>query len=148
MDWIADGKVLHAGTLNGNPLSLAAAAATLDALAHNGGELYHHLWRRGERLKTGIEQILRDAGLTAVTSGVGPVFQVSFMPTPAGNYRELLTADTVLYGEFALALLDEGILVLPDGRWYISAAHTDEDIEVTLRAVERAARGEASYSPA
>jgi glutamate-1-semialdehyde 2,1-aminomutase len=147
MDWIADGKVLHAGTLNGNPLSLAAAAATLDALAHNGGELYHHLWRRGERLRTGIEQILRDAGLTAVTSGVGPVFQVSFMPTPASNYRELLAADTVLYGEFALALLDEGILVLPDGRWYISAAHTDEDIEVTLRAVERAAHGEASSSP-
>lgn len=148
MDWIAGGRVLHAGTLNGNPLSLAAAAATLDALARNGGELYDHLWSRGERLRTGIEQILVNAGLMAVTSGVGPVFQVSFMPTRATNYRELLAADTALYGDFALALLDEGVLVLPDGRWYISAAHTDEDVEVTLRAVERAAPGGAWSSPA
>ena len=146
MEWVASGKVLHAGTLNGNPLSLAAAAATLNILARNGGELYDHLWRQGERLRTGIEQILGNAGLMVITSGVGPVFQVSFMPARATNYRELLAADTALYGEFALALLDEGILVLPDGRWYISAAHTDEDVEVTLRAVERVASGEARSS--
>lgn len=143
MDWIAEGKVLHAGTLNGNPLSLAAAAATLKTLARDNGVVYVDMWRRGERLRAGIEQALAAAGLRAVTSGGGPVFQVSFMPTVASTYRELLAADTALYANLALALLDEGILVLPDGRWYVSAAHTDEDIDATLQALERGLDAEA-----
>ena len=141
MDWIAQGKVLHAGTLNGNPLSLAAAAATLETLSRDDGAVYADIWRRGERLRTGIEQALAAAGVTAVTSGGGPIFQVSFMPAAATTYRELLAADTALYADLVLALLDEGILVLPDGRWYVSAAHTDEDIDVTLQAMEKALNG-------
>lgn len=138
MDWIARGQVLHAGTLNGNPLSLAAAAATLKTLARDNGAVFVDMWRRGERLRTGIEQALAAAGLRAVTSGGGPIFQVSFMPAVATTYRELLAADTALYANLVLALLDEGILVLPDGRWYVSAAHTDEDIDLTLQALDRA----------
>jgi glutamate-1-semialdehyde 2,1-aminomutase len=59
------------------------------------------------------------------------------MERPARNYRGTLAADTAVYSDFALALLDEGVLVLPDGRWYLSVAHSDEDIEATLAAVER-----------
>ena len=60
------------------------------------------------------------------------------MERPARNYRETLAADKSLYSDFVLALLDEGVLVLPDGRWYLSAAHSDADIETTLAAAERA----------
>jgi glutamate-1-semialdehyde 2,1-aminomutase len=141
MDWIVTGKVVHAGTLNGNPLSLAAANATLDVLAENGGAVFREMERLGLRLKQGLRTILRNAGHTVVTQGHGAVFQLSFMDQPARNYRDTMRADKRLYSDFALALLDEGTLVLPDGRWYLSAAHTDADIDATLAAVERAALG-------
>jgi len=138
MEVVSTGKVVHAGTLNGNPVALAAVKATLEVLSQNDGAIYRDLWKRGERLRTGLEALLRSRGFRISTSGGGPVFQLSFMERPARNYRETLAADKSLYSDFVLALLDEGVLVLPDGRWYLSAAHSDADIETTLAAAERA----------
>ena len=138
MDLIANGKVVHAGTLNGNPMALAAVNATLRKLARDNGAGYEGLKERSDRLRAGLENLLRTHGYKVVSSGYGAAFQISFMDKPARNYRETLAADKSLYSDFALALLDEGVLVLPDGRWYVSFAHTDEDIEATLAAVERA----------
>jgi glutamate-1-semialdehyde 2,1-aminomutase len=138
MDLIANGKVVHAGTLNGNPVALAAAKATITALSSDGGSVYRTLSARGQHLRTSLEQLLTQKGYRVVTSGVGPVFQLSFMENAARNYRGTLPANRALYSDFALALLDEGIQVLPDGRWYISTAHSEGDIEATLAAVKRA----------
>lgn len=138
MDLIAEGKVVHAGTLNGNPIALAAVKAALQVLSRNQGAIYEDLTRRGVRLRSDLETLLRAHGEVVITSGAGPVFQLSFMQKQPRNYRETLGADKSLYSDFALALLDEGILVLPDGRWYLSTAHTDDDIAMTLAAVERA----------
>ncbi len=139
MDLIADGKVVHAGTLNGNPLTLAAARAGLAYLSANGSRVYSDLNERGLRLRRGIEQILRAAGESVIAAGEGAVFHVSFMEKPAREYRDLFHADQGRYRDLALALLDEGVLVLPDGRWYLSTAHNDEDVDATLAAVARAA---------
>ena len=137
MDLIASGQVVHAGTLNGNPLSLAAAKAALDILAANSGAIYSDLQRRGERLRSGLERMLRARGLTVVTNGEGAVFHISFQERKPRTYRDTLEANAALYSDFALALLDEGVFLLPDGRWYLSAAHTDDDIDMTLAAAER-----------
>lgn len=137
MRLVANGKVVHAGTLNGNPVVLAAAKETLEVLSRGAGAVYKNLRRRGNRMRSGIESLLRGRGYEVVTAGEPAVFHVAFMGQPARCYRDLLKADTELYSEFALALLDEGILVLPDGRWYVSTAHTDEVIDGTLAAVER-----------
>lgn len=59
------------------------------------------------------------------------------MREPARTYRDTLAADAVLYNDFVLALLDEGVFTLPDGRWYLSTAHTNIDIEATLAAAGR-----------
>jgi glutamate-1-semialdehyde 2,1-aminomutase len=107
-------------------------------LAADDRSVYKTLWSRGERLRVGIKDALQDAGHTIVTAGGGPVFHVSFMQDPAHNYRETLAANAQLYSDFALSLLDEGILVLPDGRWYLSTAHSEQDIDSTLAAVTRA----------
>lgn len=138
MDLIADGKVVHAGTLNGNPLALSAAKAVLAFLSENHEKLYSELFRRGTALRAGIVDVLAARGYQVVTSGEGPVFHLSFMKDQPRNYRDLLLADQQLYSDFALALLDEGVLILPDGRWYISTAHTDDDVAATLTAVQRA----------
>lgn len=138
MELIADGTVVHAGTLNGNPIVLAAANAALEMLSRDCGAVYEQMRRRGERLRRGLEAILRSNDYSVVTAGEGPVFHLAFMERAARNYRELLAADQGLYSDFALALLDEGVLVLPDGRWYLSTAHRDEDIDATLAAAKRA----------
>lgn len=137
MTLIAEGKVVHAGTLNGNPLCLAAAKATIEEMAKNNGSVYQQLWANGEKLRNGMEQILRHAGLPVVATAGGPVFHLSFAKHPAKTYRETLSANIALYSDFGLALLDEGILALPDGRWYLSTAHTSDDIEQTLNAIQR-----------
>jgi glutamate-1-semialdehyde 2,1-aminomutase len=132
---IASGEVIHAGTLNGNPLSLAAARATIEVLAADNGCVYPGLRARADRLRRGIEGALNDAGVPVVTSGDGPVFHVSFMEAAPSNYRDTLRARADLYADFAMGLLDQGVLTLPDGRWYVSTAHSDDDIDCTLEAV-------------
>lgn len=140
MDWISDGKVVHAGTLNGNPLSLAAAAAALDELAAHNGDCFHWMRERTERLRHGLEAILRSTGHAVVTTGDGPVFAVHFLEKAPRTYRDTLAGRPELYSKFAMGLLAEGVLVLPDGRWYLSTAHTETDVEQTLAAAQHAAR--------
>lgn len=137
MNLIADGRVVHAGTLNGNPMALAAAKATLGVLVQGGGSIYHNLLQRGMRLRNGIESRLKRQGYDVVVGGEELVFHVSFMDRPANRYRDLLRADVAEYSNLALALLDEGVAVLPDGRWYVSLAHTDDVIDETLAALDR-----------
>ena len=137
MSMIADGQVVHAGTLNGNPIALAAAGATLDVLTADDGAVYRTLWSRGERLRQGIEERLRSTGRPVVIAGAGPVFQVSFLEKAPREYREFTAADKALYSDLCLALLAEGILLLPDGRWYLSTAIEEEHVDRTLEAVSR-----------
>lgn len=135
MDRIATGEVLHAGTLNGNPVSLAAAKAALLVLRQRG--TYEALHARAQALRAGIE-----AALPVLTSGDGPVFTVSFMDRPARKFKDRQQADTAKYSDFALAMLDEGVIVLPDGRWYVSTAHTEADVAATLAKVRQAVSAE------
>ena len=139
MELIECGKVVHAGTLNGNLIALSAARAALTILMRDSESIYGNLFRRGETLRDGIASILRKHGHHLCTAGEGPVFHLSFIERQPRNYRDLLEADNQKYSAFVLALLDEGVLPLPDGRWYTSTAHSDTDIERTLNAVERAA---------
>ena len=140
MERIANGSVVHAGTLNGNPLSLAAARATIGVLAAENGSVYPDLRARANRLREGIAGAFEEAGVAVSVSGDGPLFQVSFLDKPAENYRDTLGARTDWYADFAIGLLDQGVLALPDGRWYVSVAHTDEDIDRTLDAVRALCR--------
>lgn len=133
---IANGEVVHAGTLNGNPLALAASKAALQVLSAGDGAVYPILRSLAQRLRDGIAGIFKSVDIPVTLSGDGPVFQMSFMDEPALNYRGTLAANTKMYSDFAIGLLDEGVLVLPDGRWYLSTAHTDADIDRTLALIE------------
>ncbi len=132
MSWIADGRVVHAGTLNGNPLALAAAVASLQCLTP---AVYEQMDRLGRALRSGLEGALRAKGVPVVTTGEGAVFQLHFQTETPKEYRDTLAADKGLYSEFLMALLDSGVLALPDGRWYMSAAHGEDVVEETLRRV-------------
>lgn len=138
MELIERGEVIHAGTLNGNLIALSAARAALTFLSKNPIATYADLFRRGERLRAAIVEILTRRGHAVCAAGEGPVFHMAFTHLQPQNYRDLLCTDKQKYADLLLALLDEGVLPLPDGRWYLSTAHTDSDIDRTIAAIDRA----------
>ena len=130
--------VSFGGTFNGNPLSLAAAKATLDALSADGGRLLSEANRRGRALMTGLNTIARERGVSMTATGFGAAFAVHFTERATlRHYRDTLDDDPSLLHSFLLAMLEEGIYALPDGRFYTSTAHTDSDIAETLSAASR-----------
>jgi glutamate-1-semialdehyde 2,1-aminomutase len=138
MDMFVTAGVLHGGTFNSQPVTMAAMVATQQALT---AEQYEAASRRGVRLRDGIAAILKEAGLKAQVTGFELMFHVAFgLDAPARNYRGLLKADKALYVRFAHALLKRGVRILERGAWFVSFAHDDAVIDATLDAVRSAAR--------
>ena len=138
LDLFATGGVLHGGTFNAQPVTMAAMVATQDALVP---EHYEAASARGVRLRDGIAQILRACGLKAQVTGFELMFHVGFgLEAPARDYRDLLKSDKAMYVKFAHALLKRGVRVLERGAWFVSFAHDDGVIDATLDAVRGAAK--------
>jgi len=138
MELVAEQKVPHAGTFNGNPLSLAAAKATLETLAANQGAALEQVRKSGERLMQGIADSAQAADIPVLVNGIGSCFHVAFTTrNQMQNYRDTLDSDVEARDEFLLALLAAGIYLMPDGRWYVSAVHTEQDITQTLATVHQ-----------
>jgi len=136
MEGIADLSVVHAGTYNANPVSMAAAWATLTELEQHGETHYRNLFALGRTLMRGIAEIAERHGRSVTVQGLGPMFHVAFTRRPrirdARDYRDV---DAALYAAFASRLQERGIRVIPRGIWYLSTAHTEEDIARTLESV-------------
>ena len=81
----------------------------------------------------GLQERLDANGFEAVVSGVPSMFEVVFAPGPIENYRDTLRGDTKLLGRFNQLLRERGILK-SDAKYYLSTAHTDEDVEQTMAA--------------
>jgi glutamate-1-semialdehyde 2,1-aminomutase len=130
--------VAFGGTFNGNPLSLAIADATLGELARDGGAPIAQANRVGRTLLDGIQALGHRHGLPLLVAGFGAAFALHFTARPAlRDYRDTLDDDAELLGHFLRGALDEGLHVLPDGRFYVSAVHTAADVAETLAAVDR-----------
>jgi len=139
MALIASGGVVHAGTFNGNPVGVAAALATIEELARDGGAAYGRLTSIGRRLMDGIRDAAAAKGVSVLLQGPGPVFYMWFTDLPSiRGYTSSARVDRAPYAKFAAALLSQGIRVIPGGRWYVSCSHTDDDVDRTLAAVDRA----------
>jgi glutamate-1-semialdehyde 2,1-aminomutase len=136
MELIANRQVMHAGSFNGNPISLAAAQATLDVLDADSGAVLTGIRKNGESLMKGIREFAADAGIPLLVNGVGAAFHLSFTTREKMvNYRDTLDCDLGARDRFIEAMLEAGIYLLPDGRWYVSAAITKADVEAALEAV-------------
>ena len=139
LNLIAEKRVIHAGTFNGNPISLAAAQATLTVLNARGGAALRTIRKLGERLIKGIRGLAAEAEIPLLINGVGSAFHLSFTKRAEMlDYRDTLDADTQTRDVFLEAMLQEGIYLLSDGRWYVSAAHSAATVEFTLQAVREA----------
>jgi glutamate-1-semialdehyde 2,1-aminomutase len=139
-DVLEEGRTIHVGTYNGNAVNLAAATATIGELSrpHAFERMHQHGWM----IRTTCEQIAKRHGIPLVTVGAGSVFSVHFgLTQPPATYRDVLAADSERYQEFRLALLRSGVHVLPDGRWYVGAVHSQAELDLVLPALEEAFEG-------
>jgi glutamate-1-semialdehyde 2,1-aminomutase len=139
MDLVANATVMHAGTYNANVACVAASLATVAELEDRGPDLYTQIYARGERLMGGIRECFQRRGVRGLVQGFGCAFHVSFTDRDAiTDYRTALSCDTARYWHLSRLLQEEGIHVIPRGLWYVSAAHTDNDVTETLAAFDRA----------
>jgi glutamate-1-semialdehyde 2,1-aminomutase len=139
MESIASGQVSHAGTFNSHPVAMAAARAVLEILDEKRADIYPGMERLGRRLMDGISAIATRLGVPMLVQGTGHLFQIYVTEAPdVRNYREFAVTDRSAMSRLHGLLLDEGINMVPRGLWFLSAAHTDADIDATLVAFENA----------
>lgn len=128
MELIEQGKVIHAGTMNaGNP-TVAAALATIETLEKE--QPFERMYTLGGRLMDGLHCAAIETGQNMVVQGLGPMFVTYFGDHGVcRDYRDTLKADKAKLSRFIAGLHEKGIRVIGRGLWYISAAHTEEDIQ-------------------
>jgi glutamate-1-semialdehyde 2,1-aminomutase len=138
MEPFGTGEVNHSGTFNANRMAMAAVVATLEFLVEQPP--YAELVRVGNRLMEALSTLGRDVGLRV--QGLPMAFHASFGPDAAEvtDYRSLQVLDSARYRKLAELLWDEGVWVAARGIWYLSAAHGDRELELTLERVESALR--------
>jgi glutamate-1-semialdehyde 2,1-aminomutase len=129
-----NGNVFFAGTYNGNAVAVSAALATLNVLAR--ADVHAHLFRLGERMRSGLQQLADDAGMTAVATGFGSIYTLMFTDTPPNSFAEAQRADADLFVRYREQLLARGIIEMPVPfvRAQVTYAHTDEDVDQALEA--------------
>jgi len=142
MRLIADGAVMHAGTYNSNVMVMAATNATLNCLAESNGAVYAHLEALGRHLMDGLRDAAASAGHSVLVQGLGPMFHMGFTAAERiTDYRtHASSVDMAKYARFVALMLERGIRLIGRGIWYVSAAHTQQDMTRTLDAASESLR--------
>jgi glutamate-1-semialdehyde 2,1-aminomutase len=134
-DALRDGRTVHFGTYNGSSHNLAAAIATIDILSRPG--TYERMHGHGNAIRERLEAKAHEHGHQLVTSGVGTAFSMHFdLEELPLRHADTLAANKEKFAAFRRNMLENNVLILPDGRWYISAVHTDKELERTLAAID------------
>ena len=139
MDCLAPlGPVYQAGTLSGNPLAMVAGLTQLHELENTGA--YEKLDEIGAYLQGGIEIILTEKGIPHRFNRVGSMFCLFFTDQEIINLESVKTQDMTLFRKLFWALLDKGVYIAPSPyeTGFLSLAHSREDIDFTLEALEQA----------
>ena len=131
------GAVYQAGTLSGNPVSVAAGLATL-ALVQQPN-FYEHLGARTRQLTDGLEQAAKQHGVTFSAQSIGGMFGLYFRASPPISYAEVMTCDKVAFNRFFHEMLNAGVYLAPSAfeAGFVSSAHTAADIEQTIAAASK-----------
>ncbi|UCD12207.1 MAG: glutamate-1-semialdehyde 2,1-aminomutase [Nitrospinaceae bacterium] len=141
MDKVAPtGAIYQAGTLSGNPLAMAAGCEMLDILAEEG--VYGDLEKKSDMLCRGYQDNASALGVAARFTRVGAMFSMFFTGRDVTDYESVKTCDTGLFQRYFNALLEEGVYMAPSQfeAGFMSLAHSEEDIQQTIEASQRALR--------
>jgi glutamate-1-semialdehyde 2,1-aminomutase len=132
------GPVYQAGTLSGNPLAMTAGLATLKILKESNP--YTKLEELGGKIAEGLEYAARKAGVQVTVNRFGSMLSCFFTERAVRDFTTAVTSDTGLYKNFFQSMLQQGVYLPPSQfeAWFISAAHTAEDVNKTVKAGEQA----------
>lgn len=132
------GPAYQAGTMAGNPLSMAAGIACLKVLQEEG--TYEHLENLGKMLEEGIIEKAKKHNINLVVNRLVGALSVHFGSDEVTNYEEAEASDTQLFGRFFKLMLKQGVNLAPSKyeAWFLTIAHTKEDIKQTIQAVDQA----------
>ena len=123
------------GTLSGNPIAAVAGLKTLEILRRPG--TYEGMRATGNQLKTSLQQMLDEAEIPARVTGEDVLFDVFFTDQEITNYKATLTSDSTIMSKFNAGVVERGVFK-GASKFYISAAHTETDVEQTLEAFKGA----------
>ena len=141
MELVYTAGVVHGGTYNGNVQSMAASLAALAELQRDDGAAYQRIEENGTRLMNGLKQIADRHGVPALVQGYGAIFALSFTDQESvTDYRSAQRVDPDRRAAFIDAITARGIRPTTRGTWFMSAAHSEADIDETLTAAEDAMR--------
>ena len=133
MNLLADGKVIHAGTMNAANALVAAALGTIEVLEEPG--THERIFRLGKKLMAGLSEAAEDTGQNMLVQGLGPMLNTSFTHRKKiKEFREMIDLDKAKLGFFVKGLQDRGIRIIGRGLWYISAIHKDGEIDTAIEA--------------
>lgn len=138
MEMVApSGSVYQAGTFNGNPVSVTAGLAILKELDSG---FYNELNKKGNKMRTGLENILYDNSIDYKVAGLSSMFQVYFTGEEVYDYTGAKSADTERFNQYFQELLKNGVFIPPSQFecCFFSLMHNDEEIEKTLEIMDSA----------
>ncbi len=129
-----EGPVYQAGTLSGNPLAMTAGIETIRELSRKG--VYDRLEAKASILEEGLSDAARRAGAKTRFYRAGSMFCTYFTDKEVYDYATAKTSDTARFARFFSGMLQKGINLAPSQfeAGFMSLAHTDKDIESTVRA--------------
>ena len=136
---ILSGEVVHAGTLNGNPLCLAASKWSLDQVLALGGNHPANTQSLGARLMAGLADLGREHGVPLRPQGPGLIFHAVMLKPgaaegPINDYRDYVRRhDAPRWAHLRRCLLEEGVRAIERGLWSISLAHEGSHIDEALK---------------
>ena len=130
------GPVYQAGTLSGNPLAMTAG---LWALSRLSARLYRKLDKLGSRLAEGLRQAARETGVALTVNTAGSVLTPFFTAGPVTDYASATAADADSYAAFFHGMLRRDVYPPPSQfeGWFLSDAHTEGDVDRTVRAARQ-----------
>ncbi|GAY76989.1 glutamate-1-semialdehyde aminotransferase [Sporolactobacillus inulinus] len=140
MDQVApNGPAYQAGTMAGNPLSMASGIACLEVLQTPG--IYEEMDRLGKKLEEGMLAVNEEKyHLPVVINRIGGAMTLYFSSHPITNYEEAKDTDSELFGRFFKLMLERGVNLAPSKyeAWFLTTEHTEKDIDDTLAAADDA----------
>lgn len=135
MSLIEEAKVIQAGTMNSSNATVAAALSTIQIL--EADQPYERLFQYGQKLRSGLQQAAAKTDQNLLVQGLGPMVHAGFTDiTQARDYRDTLSYDKAKLGKFIAGMHDRGIRIIGRGLWYISTAHTEDDMDHAIQTAE------------